>query len=219
MSKEIKKGIYKHFKGGEYRIVFEAKDSEDKKDIVVYQDVKDEKKIWARPREMFLDEVEVEGKKVKRFEYIKEEEKSEFEDLYKRALADYQNLLRQTAKEKEDFSRFASERFVLDVLPVYDNLKTSLDHAGEEVQKNGWLEGIKFVIKQFKDILSEMGVEEIKTVGEKFDHHSMEAMSNEETDDDKKDGLVRKEIVSGYTMKGKVIKAARVTVYSMPNIQ
>jgi len=153
MTKEIKKGIYKHFKGGEYRIIAEAKSSEDKKEVVVYQDLKDKKKFWVRPREMFLDEVEVDEEKKKRFEFLKEEERDKFEDRYKRALADYQNLLRQTAKEREDFSRFASERFVLDILPVYDNLKTSLDHAGEEVQKNGWLEGIKFVIKQFKDIL------------------------------------------------------------------
>jgi len=57
-----------------------------------------------------------------------------------------------------------------------------------------------------------MGVEEIRTVGEKFDHNTMEAMSSEETDDESKDGTVLKEIVSGYVMKGKVIKAARVIV-------
>lgn len=137
----------------------------------------------------------------------------DYEDLYKRALADYQNLSRQTAKEKEDFSRFAAERFVTSILPVYDNLKTSIDHAGEEVKANGWLEGIRFIIKQFKDILSEMGVEEIKTVGERFDHHSMEAMDSEATDDKEKDGIVCKEIVSGYKMKGRAIRAARVIVY------
>ncbi|MDD4332910.1 MAG: DUF1653 domain-containing protein, partial [Patescibacteria group bacterium] len=58
---EIKKGIYKHYKGNEYRVLFTVLNSENKEEMVVYQDVKDENKIWARSKEMFLENVEVKG--------------------------------------------------------------------------------------------------------------------------------------------------------------
>jgi molecular chaperone GrpE len=139
----------------------------------------------------------------------------EIESKYKRALADYQNLLKQTAREKEEFARYANEGLILEILPVYDNLKVSLSHIGDEEKKNGWVEGIKHIVSQFKNILENIGVEEIKTVGEKFDPNTMEAVERGETDDEKKDGMVARELSTGYKLKGKVIRAARVAVYKM----
>ena len=143
----------------------------------------------------------------------KKDELVEMEGKYKRALADYQNLLKRTATEKQEFMKYANERLLTEILPVYDNLKTSFKHIGDGAENNGWLEGIKYVIKQFGDILKNLGVEEIKTVGEKFDHHSMEAVEKKETDDKKKDGIVESEVMSGYRLGDKVIRAARVVVY------
>lgn len=136
-----------------------------------------------------------------------------FENKYKRALADYQNLLKQTARDKEEFIKFANERLIEEILPVYDNLKVSLSHIGDDEKKNGWAEGIKHIVSQFKNILENIGVEEIKTTNEKFDPNTMEAVSEEETDDEKKDGIVASELSAGYKLKGKVIRAARVAVY------
>lgn len=139
-------------------------------------------------------------------------DKKSMEGKYLRALADYQNLLKQTAREKEEFAKFANEQILLAILPVFDNLKTSLAHIDEKV-KNGWVDGIRYIIKQFKDVLENSGVEEIKTGDERFDHSAMEAVGREETDDEEKDGLVAREIAAGYKLNGKVIRAARVIVY------
>lgn len=139
----------------------------------------------------------------------------EIEHKYKRALADYQNLLKQTAREKEEFAKFANEQLIMEILPVYNNLKVSLSHVGDDEKKNGWAEGIKHIVSQFKNILENIGVEEIKTAGEKFDPNTMEAVKQEETDDEKKDGIVVSELSAGYKLKGKVIRAARVAVYKM----
>lgn len=140
-----------------------------------------------------------------------------FENKYKRALADYQNLLKQTAREKEEFGQFARMNFLQEILPVYDNLKISLQHVNEDTGQGGWAEGIKHIVKQFKDILESMGVMEIKTIGEKFDHHTMEAIDSEETKDKKQDGMVARELSAGYKLNGKIVKAARVVVYAMIN--
>ena len=66
----IKNGVYKHFKGGRYRVLGVAKHSETLKDLVIYQKIDDKKDLWARPLEMFLGEVEVDGNKTSRFKYI-----------------------------------------------------------------------------------------------------------------------------------------------------
>jgi len=64
----IKIGRYKHFKGPEYVVVGQARHSETLEDLVVYTDSKGD--LWVRPLKMFLEEVEVDGKKIQRFRYI-----------------------------------------------------------------------------------------------------------------------------------------------------
>lgn len=135
----------------------------------------------------------------------KKEETKDYEDMYKRALADYHNLQKQSVKEKQEFLKFANEQLLHQIIPVYDNLKTSLKHTDEQVEGSAWAEGVKYIVKQFHDLLSDLGVEEIKTVGEKFNPDSMEAMKGEgET--------VRNELRPGYKLNGKVIIAAKVEV-------
>jgi len=66
----LKLGIYKHYKGKEYEVIGLAKHSETLEDLVVYKALYDDGQIWVRPLKMFLEEVEVNGKKVPRFEYV-----------------------------------------------------------------------------------------------------------------------------------------------------
>jgi len=76
MQKEIKKGIYRHFKTGNlYKVIGVGKHSETLEDLVFYEALYDNKisKFWVRPLNMFFDEkVNVEGNKVKRFTFVKE---------------------------------------------------------------------------------------------------------------------------------------------------
>lgn len=134
-----------------------------------------------------------------------EKEKEDFENKYKRALADYQNLLKNSAREKQDFAQFANEQFLHEILPVYNNLKLAYNHAQNTSDKTSTniVEGIKYVIKQFKDILEKAGVEEIETKGKKFDHNTMEAVEG-------KGDKVRKEVAPGYKLRGKMIIPAKV---------
>ncbi|MDD5031603.1 MAG: nucleotide exchange factor GrpE [Patescibacteria group bacterium] len=203
-SNKVKPGIYKHYKDKKYKVLFIAEDSETQEEMVVYQAMYGEGKIWVRPKRIFLEEVEIDGKKVPRFKFESPEE-NDWQNKYLRALADYQNLLKRTAQEKVEFVKYANEDLILSIIPVYDNLKMSLAHTDETVEKNGWLEGIKHVIRQFKDVLASMGVEEIKTIGEKFDHNTMEAIEG-------KGDKVVKELRPGYKLNGKVIVAAKVVV-------
>ena len=68
-------GIYKHFKGHIYKVLYIAKDSETLEDLVIYQDTLDPNKIWARKKDIFLSKVDKEKypnvTQVYRFELIK----------------------------------------------------------------------------------------------------------------------------------------------------
>jgi hypothetical protein len=66
----MKIGKYRHFKGKEYEVLFLANHSETGEKMVVYKALYGEGEIWVRPLSMWEEEVEVEGKKVKRFTYI-----------------------------------------------------------------------------------------------------------------------------------------------------
>lgn len=67
----LKLGRYKHYKGNEYQVIGTAKHSETLEDLVVYESLYENKlsRLWVRPLAMFLEDVEVDGKKVPRFEY------------------------------------------------------------------------------------------------------------------------------------------------------
>lgn len=133
-------------------------------------------------------------------------ENTENELAYRRALADYQNLAKHSNSEKVEFFKYSLEKFFLEILPIFDNLKMAISTLSEDEQNNPWVEGIKYVIKQFRDAFSENGIEEIKTAGEKFDYNKMEAV--------KGDGeIVKKEIRPGYILNGKVIIPAKVVLF------
>ncbi len=73
---KIRLGIYQHFKKDhhQYRVIGAAKHSETLEDLVVYEALYENElsKLWVRPIEMFLEKVNVDGKEVPRFKFIRE---------------------------------------------------------------------------------------------------------------------------------------------------
>ncbi len=140
----------------------------------------------------------------KELEKLKQE-RDDLEGQYQRALADYHNLLKRVGKEKQELVKYANEEMLKQLLPVFDNLKLSLEHASGEEEESQWVQGVKYVVKQFREVLEENGVKEIKVSGESFDPEYMEAVEG--------DGeVVVKELRPGYTLNDKVIIPARVSV-------
>ena len=74
MINQIKLGKYRHFKGKEkeYQVLGVARHSETGDELVVYKKLYDDYSLQVRPYAMFVEDVEVEGKKVPRFEYLGE---------------------------------------------------------------------------------------------------------------------------------------------------
>lgn len=70
---EIKLGVYKHYKGNEYRVLAIATHSETLEKMVVYQALYGEYDIWVRPISMWNEIVDVNGVKTPRFKFLREE--------------------------------------------------------------------------------------------------------------------------------------------------
>jgi len=68
----IRAGVYRHYKGGMYRVLGIATHSESLDKVVVYRNQADPHGLWVRPLEMFREQVQMNGKKVPRFKFIEE---------------------------------------------------------------------------------------------------------------------------------------------------
>lgn len=67
---ELKPGVYRHFKGKDYRLLYVARHSETEEEMVVYQALYGERGIWVRPAAMWNETVERDGSRVRRFTYV-----------------------------------------------------------------------------------------------------------------------------------------------------
>ena len=124
----------------------------------------------------------------------------DFEERWKRALADYDNLEKRIEKEKREFVKFSNAILLDKLLAVLDNLEQAEAHLKDK--------GLTMAVNQMKMVLQTEGVEEIKAKGEKFDAQSMDCL---EVVKGPKDTVV--EIVNkGYKLNDQVLRPAKVKV-------
>lgn len=143
-----------------------------------------------------------------------EQERDECKAGWHRALADYQNLQRETERRLGEWTRMSEAQIFGEFLPVYDHLKLAINNKQLMTDKNPWLEGVRHVTRQFEGVLKAHGIEEIKTVGEVFDASRHEAVGEDVPVETRrtKEGEIVREIEAGYMMGGKVLKVAKVIV-------
>lgn len=144
------------------------------------------------------------------------QECQEYKTGWQRAVADYQNLKKETESRRVELFSWSEEKILSEFIPIYDNFKKAFAHhpeldGADEIHRKvqNWITGIGFIKKQFEDVLKNHDVEEIKTEG-KFDPQLHDAVGEEESE--LEHGSIIRVIESGYLMKGKVIKVAKVTV-------
>ena len=129
---------------------------------------------------------------------------------WKRTAADFENYKKRREKEDRELLQFAQEITVVKMLPTLESLENGLKHAPQDEKYQVWSEGVIKVVKQLEKVLLEMGVQKIKTVGEKFDPGLHEAV--EVVDSDAESGTIAEEIQAGYKLNNKIIRPAKVKV-------
>lgn len=139
--------------------------------------------------------------------------KAELEDWkqsYLRKQADFQNFSKRKEKELEELRKFSSEKIITKFLGSLDNLERAVEASSATKDFDGLVKGVEMIIRSLQDIMSSEGVEEIKASGE-YDPQYHHAVSVEDNADFKENEIVRV-LQKGYTMKGKVIRPAMVSV-------
>ena len=128
-------------------------------------------------------------------------EHHELEDRLKRALADYQNLEKRVEEERKLLSKLSASLLIEKLLPVLDNLEKAQVHLKDE--------GLEIVLKQFNDILTGEGVEEIAAEGAQFNPNFHEAVESQQGEHD---NVVIKVLTKGYKIEDTILRPAKVIV-------
>jgi molecular chaperone GrpE len=129
---------------------------------------------------------------------------------WKRAQADYQNLKKEHEEKIQRIGEISAMGFIEPLLPIIDHFDLALNHVPKESQEQEWVQGFYHIKKQFDDILNNLGVKRIKTVGTEFDPELHEAVSQKDSDQDK--GIVIEELQTGYRFDESIIRHAKVVV-------
>jgi molecular chaperone GrpE len=139
-------------------------------------------------------------------------ELSEMKNRYYRALADYQNLQRRSAKEVLEARNRGIEDFVKKLLPIIDTMEKAVEQISQlkSVDKKV-MDGLEMFSIQFTDLLEKEGLKPIPARGIKFDPNYHEAMCKRCVED-QDDEIVLTEFEKGYTFKERVLRTAKVEI-------
>ena len=146
--------------------------------------------------------------KEKNKEMVPKQDYDELDDRYKRILAEFENFKKRSAKEREGLYNSILSDVIEVILPVVDNLENA---AKVETKDESYKQGVELVLKQFKDVLTSKGIEEIKAVGETFDPSLHEAVGSVQ-DDTKGEKEIVQEYRKGYKIGNRVIRHSMVVV-------
>lgn len=135
-------------------------------------------------------------------------------DRYVRAMADHENFRKRVAREKDELRQYAASRVLEDLLPALDNLGLGLAAADQpNADVKTLREGVAMVQTQLKSTLESHGLKEINPVGQAFDAHQHEALSQQPSAE-VAEGNVLTVIRVGYSLNGRLLRPASVVVSS-----
>jgi len=140
-------------------------------------------------------------------------EQAQVADLTERLLrlqAEFENYRRRMQREKEEVALYANQKLLLNFLPVLDNLERALSAPPTEGDEK-LRQGVELTARSFRDALAKEGVTPIEAVGQPFDPNVHDAVMTDE-DPEQPDGTVLVELLKGYRLNDRVIRASMVKV-------
>ncbi|MFZ6015148.1 MAG: nucleotide exchange factor GrpE [Patescibacteria group bacterium] len=140
---------------------------------------------------------------------------------WKRAMADYENLQREFKEKQQNFSKYAHEQMLMELLPAIDQFESALEHMpdlskvpeAERKQLENWFIGIKAVNHLWEEMFNNIGLERVDTAGT-FDPLIHNAVGKEEDPNQPQDQIL-KTVQTGWKLKGTILRPAKVIVNSI----
>jgi molecular chaperone GrpE len=140
-------------------------------------------------------------------------------DKFMRAAADLENFRRRTIREKDELRIAATGRVLEDIFPVIDTLALAIDAAKQaNADTKSLIGGIDMVLAQLKAALAKHGLKEISPMGQPFDPHQHESISHQPSQDVKEEHVLAV-VRTGYSLNGRLLRAASVVVSSGPQTE
>jgi len=146
----------------------------------------------------------------------KTREVEEHHDRYLRAAAEFDNARKRAAREREEYTRYANESLLRELLPVLDNFERALQAARGEPAAAAVTSGVELIQRELLRVLEKFGVTSFTSVGQPFDPERHEAIARVPTQG-RPEGTVMDETARGYLLNGRVLRPAMVTVASNPD--
>jgi len=132
----------------------------------------------------------------------------EHHDAWLRAKAEAENIRKRTAIELANAYKYAIEAVAVELLPVKDSLEATL--AADSAELETLRSGVDLTLKQLNAVFAKANLREINPIGEKFDPHQHQAISM--LPSEKEPNTVINVLQKGYSLHGRVIRPALVTV-------
>jgi molecular chaperone GrpE len=137
--------------------------------------------------------------------------KNEYLAGWQRARADLINYKKEEMERIRSFIKIAQEGLILEFLPILDNFDIAEKKIPNDLKENENVKGLLQIKQQILDFLKKKGVEEIKSVGEKFNPAYHEVVGEVDTDQFET-GTIVEEVQKGYKIEGRVLRPAKVKV-------
>ncbi len=136
---------------------------------------------------------------------------ADYLDKYQRCFAEFDNFRKRTLKEKASMYDDGVRGTVEKLLPVIDNLERAVAVECQNNAEDSFYKGVAMTLKQFQEILTAIGVEPIKALGEPFNPKFHAAVAHEDNEE-YGENTVSLEMQKGYQYKDKVIRHSMVKV-------
>jgi molecular chaperone GrpE len=139
-------------------------------------------------------------------------ERDQLLDRLARLQAEFENARKRAERERQEFRDYAVGNVVEQFLPVLDNFELALKATGSAEQLRS---GVELIVKQMEEILRQLQVQAVLTVGAEFDPRQHEALGTVERED-LPDQHVAEEVRRGYKLRDRLLRPALVRVASNP---
>jgi len=139
------------------------------------------------------------------------EELTKVKDQLLRTVAEMENVRRRAQRDVENAHKFAVEKLLSDLLPVIDSLEKAVEAAKTTENPDSMAEGIRLSLKLFVSTLEKAGIAIVDPLGEPFDPQLHEAMAMV-PNPDAEPNSVMDVMQRGYTLNGRLVRAAKVVV-------
>ena len=142
----------------------------------------------------------------------KAQEAKETYDRLLRVSADFENYKKRSAREIEEFRKYANQTLLKEMLSVVDNLELAINSSNHgKKTDNNLIEGLNLTLNEILRVFERFDVKPIQAQGQTFDPAFHEAVMREETDDFPENTVVS-EFQKGYLIHDRLLRPAMVVV-------